>query len=159
MFVAALAAAACVADDVESVIAAGLCVVPPRSRLARSVGLGLDLARRGVSHEEAVDALYAAHAGLHWVHALNNAAVVALSISEGAGDFARTISAAVSAGWDTDSNGATVGGIAGALRGASGIPDRWTRPLRGPVSTSLPGFTGVTFDSLAARTLALTERQ
>jgi ADP-ribosylglycohydrolase len=157
MFVAAMAAAACVADDAGTVVAAGLSVVPPRSRFARSVGLGLDLARRAVPHEEAVDAIYAAHDGLHWVHTLNNAAVVALAVSEGAGDLSRSICAAVSAGLDTDSNGATVGGIAGALRGASALPERWIRPLHGRIASSLRGFDGATFDTLAERTLALVE--
>jgi ADP-ribosylglycohydrolase len=158
LFVAAMAAAACVADDVDTVIAAGLSVVPPGSRFSRSVGLGLDLAHRGVPHDDAIDAIYAAHEGLHWVHALNNAAVVAFSIAEGAGDFGRSICAAVSAGLDTDSNGATVGGVVGALRGASGLPDRWTVPLRGRIASSLRGFDGATFDALAARTLALADR-
>ena len=158
MFVAAMAAAACVADDVETVLAAGLSVVPVGSRFARSVGLGLDLARRGVPHEDAVDAIDAAHEGLHWVHVLNNAAVVALTIAAGAGDFGRSICAAVSAGLDTDSNGATVGGVVGAMRGASALPARWIAPLRGGIASSLRGFDGATFDALAVRTLVLADR-
>lgn len=158
LFVAAMAAAACVANDIATVIAAGLSVVPPRSRLARSIGLGLDLARRVVPHEKAIDQIYAAHEGLHWVHVLNNAAVVSLALAESGGDFSRSICAAVSAGWDTDSNGATVGGIVGALGGASALPEQWTRPLKGRIASSLRGFDGATFDGLAARTLALVGR-
>jgi ADP-ribosylglycohydrolase len=159
MFVAAMAAAACVAKDTETVIVAGLSVVPPPSRLARSIALGLDLARRDVPHEEAIDQIYAAHEGLHWVHVLNNASVVALALAESRGDFSRSITAAVSAGWDTDSNGATVGGIVGALTGASALPDRWTRPLKGRIASSLRGFDGATFDALATRTLALVDHR
>ncbi|HYK96857.1 MAG TPA: ADP-ribosylglycohydrolase family protein [Candidatus Acidoferrales bacterium] len=157
LFVAAMAAAACVASDIESVLDAGLCVVPPHSRLARSITLARDLARRRVPHEDAVDQLYAAHAGLHWVHVLPNASAVALALAEGAGDFTRSICAAVSCGWDTDSNGATVGAVAGALAGASALPSRWTAPLHGRIASSLRGFDGATFDSLAARTLALVD--
>jgi ADP-ribosylglycohydrolase len=158
LFVAAMAAAACVAKDIETVIAAGLSVVPPRSRLARSVLLGLDLARRALSYDDAIDQLYAAHDGLHWVHVLNNAAVVAYALAANGGDFSRSICAAVAAGWDTDSNGATVGGIVGALTGAAALPDTWTRPLKGRIASSLRGFDGATFDALAARTLALVDR-
>lgn len=158
LFAAAMAAAACVANDVETVIAAGASVVPSRSRLARSIGLGLELARGAVAQEEAFDALYAAHKGLHWVHVLNNAAVVAYALAASGGDFGRGICAAVSAGWDTDSNGATVGGIMGALAGAAALPDRWTRLLKGRIASSLSGFDGATFDALATRTLALTGR-
>jgi ADP-ribosylglycohydrolase len=159
MFVAAMAAAACVASDVETVIAAGLSVVPPRSRLARSVGLGLDLARRAVPHERAVDELYRAHEGLHWVHVLNNVAVVTLAVAGCAGDFSRAICAAVSAGLDTDSNGATVGGIVGSLRGGAALPDRWVLPLHGRIASSVRGFDGATFDALTGRTLALVDRR
>ena len=158
LFVAALASAACVAPDIETVIAAGLSVVPPRSRLARSIGLALDLAHRGVPHEDAIDQLYAAHQDLHWVHVLNNAAVVTFALAANGGDFSRSICAAVSAGWDTDSNGATVGGIVGALAGAAALPERWTRPLHGRIASSLRGFDGATFDALAKRTLALLDR-
>jgi len=155
LFVAAMAAAACVAKDIETVITAGLSVVPPRSRLARSIGHALDLARRALPHEEALDQLYAAHDGLHWVHVLNNAAVVAFALAANGGDFSCSICGAVSAGWDTDSNGATVGGIVGALAGAAALPDRWTQPLEGRIASSLRGFDGAAFDALAARTLAL----
>jgi ADP-ribosylglycohydrolase len=158
LFVAAMAAAACVAKDIEIVIAAGLSVVPPRSRLARSIGLGLDLARRAVPYDEAIDQLYAAHDGLHWVHVLNNAAVVAYTLAANGGDFSRSICAAVAAGWDTDSNGATVGGVVGAMRGASALPARWIAPLRGGIASSLRGFDGATFDALAVRTLVLADR-
>ena len=159
LFVAAMAAAACVASDTATVIAAGLSVVPPRSRLARSIGLALDLARGAVPHEDAIDQLYAAYSDLHWVHVLNNAAVVAFALAQNDGDFSHSICAAVSAGWDTDSNGATVGGIVGALAGASALPERWTGPLRGRTASSLRGFDGATFDGLASRTLALVGRR
>ncbi len=158
LFVAAMAAAASVADDVTSVLDAGLSVVPPRSRLARAVGLARDLARRGMPHEAAVDELCAAHDGLHWVHVLPNASAVALALAETRGDFSRSICAAVSMGWDTDLNGATAGAVVGALCGASAIPRRWTDPLHGRIASSLRGFDEASFDDLAARTLALVDR-
>ena len=59
-------------------------------------------------------------------------------------------------GWDTDSAGATVGSVCGALTGARrACPPRWVEPLRNRVASSLPGFDGVGFDDLAARTLAV----
>lgn len=70
MFVAAMAAAACVADDIAAVIACGRSVVPPRSRLARAIDLGFGLGGRAVSHEDAVDTIVLEHEGLHWVHVL-----------------------------------------------------------------------------------------
>jgi ADP-ribosylglycohydrolase len=158
MYVAALAAAACVSDDVDVVIEAGRSVIPPRSRLASSVDLAIDLARRGIPYEAALDQLYAAHAGLHWVHVLNNAAAVTLALASGRGDFGRSICAAVMAGWDTDSNSATVGSIVGGLVGAADIPERWTAPLRDRIASSVRGFDGASFDDLARRTVALVGR-
>jgi hypothetical protein len=63
----------------------------------------------------------------------------------------------VAGGWDTDSDGATVGSVAGALLGAEGLPGQWTRPLRDRVASSLTGFDGVRLSDLAARTAALAE--
>ncbi|MDA0564346.1 ADP-ribosylglycohydrolase family protein [Streptomonospora sp. S1-112] len=155
MFAAALAATAPVADSPAAALETALRVVPPRSRLAEAVRDAMVLAAGADDFEEVVDGLYAAHGHLHWVHAVNNAAVVAAALVHGGGDFADSITKAVSAGWDTDSVGATVGSAAGALRGASALPEYWTTPLRGRIASSLTGFDGITFAELAARTLAL----
>jgi ADP-ribosylglycohydrolase len=58
-------------------------------------------------------------------------------------------------GWDTDSVGATVGAVLGALHG---VPDKWARPLDNRIATSLPGMNGVAIDALAARTLEVMKR-
>jgi hypothetical protein len=107
----------------------------------------------GADWEAVVDRLYERHGHLHWVHVRNNAALVAAALAYSRGDFDRAICAAVSGGWDTDSNGATVGSIAGALTGAGGIRPEWTDPLHGRLSSSIGGFDGITFEELAARTL------
>jgi len=59
----------------------------------------------------------------------------------------------VQGGWDTDTNGAAVGSIFGAL---GPIESRWSEPLHGRFASSLPSFDGITLDALVARTLALT---
>ena len=64
---------------------------------------------------EAYAALEAEFAGMHWVHSLNNTALVAYALEAGGGDFDRSIALTVMGGWDTDSNGATVGAMTGAL--------------------------------------------
>lgn len=158
MFVAAMCAAACVATDVATVIAAGLTVVPPRSRLATAVRLGLELAQSATAMDAAFDRLYAELGGLHWVHARNNAAALTYALMSGAGDLSPTICTAVMAGWDTDSNGATAGSIAGALCGGHAIPSRWTAPLHDRIASSVRGFDGASFAGLASRTLALARR-
>ena len=62
---------------------------------------------------------------------------------------------AVSGGWDTDSAGATVGAICGALFGGASLPASWTDPLGERFRTTLPGFDGVTAGELTTRTRAV----
>jgi ADP-ribosylglycohydrolase len=151
MFVAAMCATALVASSAEEVVAAGLAVVPPRSRLARAVRQALADAAREPDFERVVDRLHERHGALHWVHTINNAALIAAALTHARGDFTAAIAGAATAGWDADSAGATVGSIMGALLGASRIPPQWVLP--GPLSSSLPGFDGIGFADLTDRTL------
>ncbi|HEY9437802.1 MAG TPA: ADP-ribosylglycohydrolase family protein, partial [Streptomyces sp.] len=152
---AALAEAAGGETDVHGCLAAGLRVVPPRSRYAHAVRSGIEAARTAPDFDAAVDRLHAMYADTHhWVHVLPNAAVLAAALTYADGDFTRSICLAVSGGWDTDSNGATAGSLAGLLAGApAALPGRWTTPLKNRLATSVPGFGSVGFDTLAELTL------
>ncbi|MGW4854287.1 ADP-ribosylglycohydrolase family protein [Streptomyces sp. NPDC004288] len=154
MFVAGtLAAAATGTADVHRSLAAGLGVVPPRSRLAEAVRLGITTARATADFETVVDRLHTELGGYHWVHAVPNAALLAAALTHADGDFSRSVCAAVSGGWDTDSNGATAGSVAGLLAGhPDRLPERWTSPLKNRLSTSVPSFDGIGFDTLAELT-------
>ena len=92
-----------------------------------------------------VDELYARYGGYHWVHAINNTALVAAALVAFDGDFSAGICGVVQGGWDTDTNGAAVGSILGAL---APIEERWSAPLHGRFASSLPGFDGITLDEL-----------
>jgi ADP-ribosylglycohydrolase len=158
LYAAALGAAAMVETDIERVLGAGLAVVPPRSRFAEAVRFALGIAAREADWERVVDAIETRYGDLHWVHVLNNAALLTAALAFAHGDFVGSICAVVSGGWDTDSSGATVGAVAGALCVASALPDPWVAPLRNKLATSVPGFArvdGVGFDELAERTLAV----
>ncbi|WP_026923686.1 ADP-ribosylglycohydrolase family protein [Glycomyces arizonensis] len=157
MFAAAASAAAVAGAPIDAVLETGLAVVPPRSRYAAAVRRGVELGRGGLGDEAAIDALHAAYGHLHWVHVLNNAALLAFALARGAGDFERTITLAVSGGWDTDSVGATAGALAGAATGAKALPPRWIDPLDDRLDTSVPGFAGTRFSDLAARTVEVSQ--
>ncbi|MFI6541063.1 ADP-ribosylglycohydrolase family protein [Nonomuraea sp. NPDC050547] len=148
MFVAAMCARALVSADAEDVVETGLSVVPARSRLHHAVRRAVESARAAGDFEQVVDGLYERHGGLHWVHTINNAALTAAALVHSRGDFTRAIAGAVAGGWDTDSAGATVGSIAGALAGR--VPEQWL--MRDRLSTSLTGFDGVGLAELARRT-------
>lgn len=153
MYVAALGSAAVVGADIETVLDAGMSVIPAGSRLARAVEAARNLTIEDT--EAAIDELYSAHKGRHWVHVLNNVALSTYALTASAGEFVPAICTVVSGGWDTDSNGATCGAVAGALAGAAALPSDWIAPLRNQLRSSIPGFDGARFDELAARTVAV----
>ncbi|MFF9347862.1 ADP-ribosylglycohydrolase family protein [Streptomyces sp. NPDC014734] len=145
---------------VHEALAAALRHVPPNSRYAQAVRLGVDTARAeptgtASGFERVVDVLHARYApDHHWVHVLPNAALVAAALTHADGDFQGSICRAVSGGWDTDSNGATVGSIAGLLAGRpEAIGERWSAPLKNRLTTSVGDFDGIGFDELARLTL------
>ncbi|MEU8778815.1 ADP-ribosylglycohydrolase family protein [Streptomyces sp. NPDC048606] len=147
---AALASAAGGRADVHEALRAGLAVVPPGSRLADAVRFGIRGARREADFDRVVDRLHARYGHYHWVHALPNTALIAAALTHADGDFTRSVCRVVSGGWDTDSNGATVGSLAGLLAGSPDrIPRRWSAPLRNRLSTTVAGFDGIGFDTLA----------
>jgi ADP-ribosylglycohydrolase len=162
MWAAALCSASLVAQNPAEALDAAGTVVPPESRLAAAVALGrragAALAAGQIDEPEALDRLHAELGGLHWVHTLNNAALIACALEAADGSIDRGIAIAVAGGWDTDSAGATVGSVLGALSGFSGIAAAWTEPLRGRIATSLPGGSTRSIDELVQRTAELPAR-
>lgn len=150
---AAIAAAAGGRTDVHGALDAGLAVVPPASRLARAVAHGRELARAEADFDRVVDRLHATYGTYHWVHVVPNAALLAAALTHADGDFDASVTRVVSGGWDTDSNGATAGSLAGLLAGhPEAIADRWTAPLKNRIATTVGDFDGIGFDTLAGLT-------
>ncbi len=151
LFVAAATAEAATGRaDVHTALRTGLAAVPPRSRLAEAVRFGLRTAADETDFDLVVDRLHARYGHYHWVHAVPNTALIAAALTHADGDFTRSVCRAVSGGWDTDSNGATAGALAGLLTGSpQRIPHRWTAPLKNRLATTVPGFDGIGFDTLA----------
>jgi ADP-ribosylglycohydrolase len=154
MFMAAAHAASVAGLSPAACADAGVSVVPAESRLAEALRAARELAS-SLAWEELVDELYARYDTYHWVHAINNTALVAAALYAFDDDFSGAISAVVQGGWDTDTNGAAVGSIVGAAVGVAGIEDRWSKPLGGRFTSSLPGFDGITLDELVRRTIAV----
>ncbi|MET9321284.1 ADP-ribosylglycohydrolase family protein [Streptomyces sp. NPDC003038] len=147
---AAIAEAATGRADVHAALRAGLTVVPPRSRLAEAVRFGIRAAVEEEDFDRVVDRLHERYGHYHWVHAVPNTALIAAALTHADGDFTHSICRAVSGGWDTDSNGATAGSLAGLLAGSpENLPHRWTAPLKNRLATTVPGFDGIGFDTLA----------
>lgn len=90
------------------------------------------------------------------MHAVPNTALIAAALTHADGDFTRSVCRAVSGGWDTDSNGATAGALCALVTGE--VPDRWAAPLKNRLATTVAGFDGIGFDTLAQLTHRLTHR-
>ncbi|MET8813294.1 ADP-ribosylglycohydrolase family protein [Streptomyces sp. NPDC004549] len=148
---AVLAAAATGTHDVHACLRTGRTVVPDRSRLAEALDHAVQLAHEHDDFDDVVDQLHARYdATHHWVHALPNTALIAAALTHADGDFSGSICRAVSGGWDTDSNGATAGSVAGLLAGSpEALPERWRAPLKNRLATSVADFDGTGFDTLA----------
>ncbi len=151
-FIAALGAAIPATDDLDSAFQAALGQIPLDSAAASAVRIGRELS----GEADAVDRLHRHYAKLSPVHTLNNLALVVWALCSSHEDFSAAIGNAVAAGWDTDCNAATVGGLVG-LTGTP-IPDAWTRPWDGRIGLGLAGFAEVQLDDVVARTVAVAEK-
>ena len=152
MFFAAAIALASVLDSTEAIIRGAVEYIPPRSRLSDAIHFILSLPVQDRHWDETVDLIYQKFGQYHWVHSINNASLVVAALLSSKGDFERAICNVVMGGWDTDSNGATVGSIMGTMIGAEKIPRKWTGPLNNRIRSSLQGFDNVAISDLAERT-------
>lgn len=159
LYGASMAAAMCsiamVSKDIDEVIDAGLAVLPPSSQILEACLFAREQGNSDIEYETALDNLYEFVDGMHWVHTINNAALGVLALSRSRGDFSTAITLTVMGGWDTDSIGATVGSICGAMAGASNLDPKWTTPLDDRLVSSIPGCAQLKFSDLAVRTRAL----
>jgi ADP-ribosylglycohydrolase len=151
VFVAALAAALPLTNKLSAALETALGQIPVDCNAAHAVRKGYQLAGR----DDAVDLLYEAYAGLSPLHSLNNLALVVWGLCSAGGDFGKAVTSVVAAGWDTDSNGATVGGLA-ALAGAP-VPACWTEPWQGRIALGLAGFDELRLDEIVGRTARVAE--
>ena len=155
MFFAAVIAAAFACNDPAELLQHGLNQIPANSRLAEAIRFVLQLPSREPDFEAAVDRIYERFGDFHWVHTINNAALVAAALLFSNGDFETAICNVVMGGWDTDSNGATVGSIMGTMLGEQRLPAKWIDPLNDRIRSSLRGFDNSSIRELARRTYRL----
>ncbi len=152
VFVAALGAAIPAEKSLDGAIERALREIPDGSGAAKAVALGRSL----VGNEDAVDRLHATYPDMSPVHTLNNLAVVVWALCSRPDDYSAAVGEAVAAGWDTDCNGATVGGLWG-LTGKP-IPEAWTQAWRGRVHIGLAGWGEMPVEELVERTVTLAGR-
>ena len=152
---AAMNAMAMVTKDIDQVLDAGFSVLPPESAIYKACALTRELGNSDLDYELAVDKLYEHVDGMHWVHTVNNAALGVLALARSKGEFSTAITHTVMGGWDTDSIGATIGSICGAMLGGAQIPAQWADPIDNRLTSSIPDCDQIKFTDLALRTHAL----
>ena len=154
MWAAALVASALAVSSAREALRLAQAVLPPRSRLARALDTVMAMHRYGASSTAALDWVDEALGFYPWVHTVNNAALIAIGLLWGV-DFVDAVGIALSGGRDTDSNGATVGSVFGALHAADAVPAELVGTTHLRVRSAVREFDGVSIDELAARTLRL----
>lgn len=152
---AALVASAFTAGSAREAYDRSLRSVPPGSRLYEALIGVRDAYDAGSTWSQALAAIQQRWGHYGWVHTINNAALIAAGVLWGEGDYAATVGMTVQGGWDTDSNGATAGSVAGVLTGAAALPARFVEPLHDRTRSALFGFDNSVISDLADRTLAL----
>jgi ADP-ribosylglycohydrolase len=151
-FVAAFASAIPAAGSLDEALDIASCEVPSGTGVSEAISFGHSLVGVG----NAVDRIHEQYAGLPPVHTVNNLALVVWALLSQEDDYSAAVGEVVTAGWDTDCNGATVGGLWG-LSGRP-IPEHWTAPWQGRVAVTLAGIGQLELDDLVARTVAVAER-
>jgi ADP-ribosylglycohydrolase len=157
IFFAAAVAASFKYDNVLDIINEALSFIPSHSRYAEAIRIVQALPIHEHSWDDTVDILYQKFGLYHWVHTINNVALVVAALLSSKGDYEKAICNVVMGGWDTDSNGATVGSIMGTMLGAKNLPSKWISPLNNKISSSLKGCDNALFSDLAKRTAKLSK--
>lgn len=152
MAVAAMGAAIPAVSDFSEAVEVALGLIPTDSECAAAMRRGRELALQGQDAAE----LHELYRHLSPVHTVNNLALVVWGLITGQSDFSVAVGETVAAGWDTDCNAATVGGLWG-LSGRP-IPPHWTDPWNGRVAVQLAGIGELALDDLVSRTLEVSRQ-
>ena len=161
MWVAAMCSAAAVMDSPRQVLETGLDQVPENCRLTMFVREVMDWYDSGKDLAQALSLIHQRWDDTnphHWCHTLSNAQIVAMGLIYGENDFSKALSWSVTAGIDTDCNGATVGSILGMLHGADRLPGKWIDPLNDQLDTGISGYHHVYISDMARRTVELAKQ-
>ena len=153
LFFAAVISNSFTSDTPKDALQKAILFIPEKSRFADAIHFAMGLEKKTDNWEIALDLLQEKYGHYHWVHTINNAALVTASLIFGNGDYEKSICNVVMGGWDTDSNGATVGSIVGTMLGAENLPKKWIEPINNQIRSSMKGFDRSKFTDLAKRTV------
>jgi len=154
MFLAALDSAAFFLTDPLTLVTIGLAMIPRTCRTARAIKTALAAAQRAAPWLEARESIQHEVGHPNFTDVAQNLGFFTVGLFYGMGDFGGSLCAAVNCGYDAEIVGGALGGTLGILRGGSGLPANWTRPIGDIV---IPGLGMRDFDAPQTIT-AVTER-
>ena len=141
MWVAAMLATAYGTDSILDIIRAGLAQIPKKSRLHEAVEKICTEYEHGRSADDTfkdIASRWNEIDNYDWCHTVSNAEIVSACLLYGGGDYGKSICLAVSQGFDTDCNGATVGSVLGVMLGYDKLPhEQWTDIIHDTLYTTL----------------------
>jgi ADP-ribosylglycohydrolase len=158
MFVSAMISAAFTTDDIKEIIETGLAAIPNKSRLAEAIKDVMKWSKEYADWRDTWSRIFEKYGHYHFVHTINNAAIVAMGLLYGKGDYERSITISVMGGLDTDCNGATAGSILGVILGAKNLPEKWIKPLNDTVENYVIGYNNSKISQLAERTFKISKK-
>lgn len=158
IFFAALQSAAFVESDMHTLIEIGLSYIPEDCAVTRAVRTAMECKKQNLPFKEARVRTHNAAPGTFGIQGVTlseiptkdnegmetgasgfdapeNVAFTILGWLYGEGDFGKSLIAANNCGEDTDCTCATLGATMGIILGASGLPEKWTKPLDDKIAT------------------------
>ncbi|MBP5255936.1 MAG: ADP-ribosylglycohydrolase family protein [Clostridia bacterium] len=161
MFVAGCVAAAMSKNpSVDSILDAGLAVIPKKSRLHEDIAWVRErYAATGGDFEQVINEIEKRFEGMPVYDTENNESIVALAILHGGLDYTETIAHAVACGCDTDCDSGTAGSIVGAAVGDRGVPEYWTEPFNDTMRSYLCPIGSMKISDFVKRIASLREKR
>jgi len=141
-----------VTESIELTLLLSLNFIPNQSRFHKYISDVLSWYRNNLSLKKAINNIhdiFSEHRIHHWCHVLPNAMIVAIALLWGKNDFELSLQIVLTAGFDTDSNGASVGSILGYAIGADRISHYWKNVLQNRIESSVLGETNTNISELA----------
>lgn len=129
-------------ESLDSVIFESLDFIPVKSRFHNAISTVIHWYRNNISLTEVLSKIHETYSEKnihHWCHVLSNAMIVTVALLWGNNDFQYSLHISCVAGFDTDSNGATVGSIVGYFMGTKNIPSYWKDALCDRIYSSISG--------------------
>jgi len=128
VFNAVVESSAFLVSDRVKLVELGLSAIPENSMTAKAIRTALNSYLSGLDWRKAREKVKeVAYSPIAQYSPINlGFQTIGLLYGE---DFGDAMCKAVNCGWDTDCTGATVGAIWGIINGASGLPEKWVKPL------------------------------